>query len=186
MLSVFFVFQTDFVDELRIGPELLPQRDRPRPRIRFGILHVTSISRCPKSGRRIRSRTLAVEVTTLPFQSIHRSSRNPIVSTTRVSPSHFADEYPCHDGLGSPGSAHRPRIPDSSSRSSRSAPREAPACGRISRSEEARMQPRLVRQPSRQAHADVVQFARRKWSRSAPPTLASRRRTGLVCSPESR
>ena len=35
MLIVFFVFQTDFVDELRIGPELLPQRDRPRPRIRF-------------------------------------------------------------------------------------------------------------------------------------------------------
>ena len=41
---------------------------------------------------------------TLPFQSIHVSSRSPIVSTTRVSPDHLADEYPCHDGVGSSGS----------------------------------------------------------------------------------
>ena len=68
---------------------------------------MTLISRCPKSGRRISSRTLAASVSTLPFQSIHVSSRTPIVSITRVSPDHFADEYPCHEG---PDLRARPRV----------------------------------------------------------------------------
>src|SRR6185503_9194073 len=58
----------------------------------FGSSTVALISIWPKSSRRISSRILAASVTTLPFQSIHVSSRMPIVSTTSVSPSHFADE----------------------------------------------------------------------------------------------
>src|SRR5215831_13650953 len=69
----------------------------------LGSSTVTWISRCPKSGRRISSRTLAASVITLPLQSIHVSSRSPIVSITSVSPDHFADEYPCHEGVGSLG-----------------------------------------------------------------------------------
>ena len=46
---------------------------------------------------------LAASVSTLPSQSIHVSSRTPMVSITRVSPDHFPDEYPCHEGFGSSG-----------------------------------------------------------------------------------
>src|SRR5205085_5518235 len=45
----------------------------------------------------------AAWVSTLPFQSIQVSSRNPIESITSVSPDHFPDEYPCSEGFGSWG-----------------------------------------------------------------------------------
>jgi len=38
-LRVLFILQADFIDEFRIGAELLPQTDGPRLRIRLGIIH---------------------------------------------------------------------------------------------------------------------------------------------------
>jgi hypothetical protein len=57
---------------------------------------------------RLRARVRA-SVNGLPPRSIHRPSLNPIVCTTRVSPSHFPDEYPLNDGFGSTGNG-RPSV----------------------------------------------------------------------------
>jgi len=62
LLHELFAFGADFVNEFGIRGELL------------------------------RSRTFAAPVIMLPSQSIHRSSRNPMLSITGVSPSQVAVE----------------------------------------------------------------------------------------------
>src|SRR6516162_624344 len=103
MFHELLVLETDLVDQLGVDDDPLMQRYGPRVsvglRIVDGDLHVEMA----EIGRRISSRTFADSVTTLPFQSIQVSSRSPIVSITSVSPDHFADEYPCHEGAGSLG-----------------------------------------------------------------------------------
>src|SRR6185503_15790706 len=102
------VLETDLVNQLGLHNQALLDCDGERLGIGLRIVD-RQLHLDVKSGRRISSRILAPSVTTLPCQSIQLSSRRPIESTTSVSPDHFADEYPIHDGVGSIGSG-RPSV----------------------------------------------------------------------------
>ena len=102
-------FGTDLVDELGVGANCCRKRHRPRLRVRLWVVDGDLDIEMPKIGPPDALAHLPGPVIMLPSQSIHRSSRNPIVSITSVSSDQVADEYPCHDGFGASGNG-RPSV----------------------------------------------------------------------------